>query len=88
MISWRNIRYDPIHKKWNIRHKLLKDNIMADAFFRVFDEDKSGSLSFYEYMLVKTAPKLESQEDRLGWIFHAFDSDGGGSIDNTEVVHF
>lgn len=62
-----------------------KDNIMADAFFRVFDEDKSGALSFYEYMLVKTAPKLESQEDRLGWIFHAFDSDGGGSIDNTEV---
>lgn len=63
-----------------------KDNIMADAFFRVFDEDKSGALSFYEYMLVKTAPKLESQEDRLGWIFHAFDSDGGGSIDNTEVT--
>ena len=59
---------------------------MADAFFRVFDEDKSGALSFYEYMLVKTAPKLESQEDRLGWIFHAFDSDGGGSIDNTEVT--
>ena len=58
---------------------------MAEAFFRVFDEDKSGALSFYEYMLVKTAPKLESQEDRLGWIFHAFDSDGGGSIDNTEV---
>ena len=59
---------------------------MADAFFRVFDEDKSGALSFYEYMLVKTAPKLETQEDRLGWIFHAFDSDGGGSIDNTEVT--
>ena len=59
---------------------------MAEAFFRVFDEDKSGALSFYEYMLVKTAPKLESQEDRLGWIFHAFDSDGGGSIDNTEVT--
>ena len=52
----------------------------------MFDEDRSGSLSFYEYMLVKTAPKLESQEDRLGWIFHAFDSDGGGSIDNTEVL--
>ena len=65
----------------------LQDNIMADAFFRVFDEDRSGALSFYEYMLVKTAPKLESQEDRLGWIFHAFDCDGGGSIDNTEVYN-
>ena len=69
-------------------HYYYQDNIMADAFFRVFDEDKSGALSFYEYMLVKTAPKLESQEDRLGWIFHAFDSDGGGSIDNTEVKWF
>ena len=65
----------------------LQDNIMADAFFRMFDEDKSGGLSFYEYMSVKTAPKLESKEDRLGWIFHAFDSDGGGSIDNTEVYY-
>ena len=59
---------------------------MAEAFFRTFDEDNRGSLSFYEYMLVKTAPNLDKVEDRLGWLFNAFDSDGGGSIDDSEVL--
>ena len=59
---------------------------MAEAFFRTFDEDNSGSLSFYEYMLVKTAPNLDKVEDRLGWLFNAFDNDGGGSIDDSEVI--
>ena len=63
----------------------IQDNIMAEAFFRVFDEDKSGALSFYEYMLVKTAPNLENTESKLGWIFQAFDNDGGGTIDKTEA---
>ena len=65
---------------------MFKDDIMAEAFFRTFDEDNSGSLSFYEYMLVKTAPNLDKVEDRLGWLFSAFDNDGGGSIDDSEVV--
>ena len=64
----------------------IQDNIMAEAFFRVFDEDKSGALSFYEYMLVKTAPNLENTESKLGWIFQAFDNDGGGTIDKSEAV--
>ena len=59
---------------------------MAEALFKAFDEDNNGALSFYEYMLVKTAPKLDNIEDRLGWLFNAFDNDGGGSIDNLEVI--
>ena len=58
---------------------------MAEAYFRVFDEDNSGSLSFYEYMLVKTAPNSDNLEARLGWLFNAFDDDGGGTIDQSEV---
>ena len=30
-----------------------KGNILAEIIFRVFDEDNSGSLNFYEYMMVK-----------------------------------
>ena len=56
---------------------------MAEAYFRVFDQDNSGSLSFYEFMLVKTAPN--NSQDRLGWLFNAFDDDGGGTIDHSEV---
>ena len=58
---------------------------MAEAFFRVFDEDNSGALNFDEYMMVKNAPNLDSPEEKLDWIFTAFDRDGGGSIDADEV---
>ena len=69
-----------------------KDNIMAEAFFEMFDEDGSGTLrsyiellagnslliitfhsSFYEYIMVKTAPNLDEPEEKLKWIFNAFD---------------
>ena len=58
---------------------------MAEAFFRVFDEDNSGALSFYEYMMVKNAPNQDTPEEKMEWIFTAFDQDGGGTIDVDEV---
>ena len=58
---------------------------MAEAFFRVFDEDNSGALSFLEFMMVKHAPNLDSPEEKITWIFNAFDQDGGGSIDVDEL---
>jgi len=58
---------------------------MADAFFRVFDEDNSGALNFYEYMMVKKAPNLDNPQEKLEWIFTAFDQDNGGTIDIDEV---
>ena len=64
---------------------LSQDNIMAEAFFRVFDEDNSNALNFLEYMMVKNAPNLENPEEKLKWIFNAFDQDGGGSIDVDEL---
>ena len=30
-----------------------QDNFLAESLFDVFDEDKSGALNFYEFMLVK-----------------------------------
>ena len=37
-------------------------------------------------MLVKNASNLQTDEDKLGWIFTSFDRDGGGSIDIDEVA--
>ena len=37
-------------------------------------------------MLIRNATTLQSAEDKLNWIFSAFDSDGGGSIDEDEVT--
>ena len=35
--------------------------------------------------MVKHAPNLDSPEEKLTWIFNAFDQDGGGSIDVDEL---
>ena len=70
---------------------------MAESLFRVFDEDNSGNLNFFEYLQVhdhgnrdtetetdwqaNSVTDLDSNEDKLNWIFMAFDQDGGGFID-------
>lgn len=52
--------------------------MFAESLFDVFDEDKSETLNFYEFMLVKNAPSLDTPEAKLHWIFSAYDTDGGG----------
>merc|ERR1712012_309346 len=63
-----------------------KNTMMAESLFRVFDEDKSGTLSFDEYLQASQVTDLETAEDKLSWIFTAFDSDGGGTIDYDEIT--
>merc|ERR1712150_152822 len=63
----------------------MKNTMMAESLFRVFDEDKSGTLSFEEYLQATQVGDLDTVEDKLSWIFTAFDADGGGSIDNDEI---
>lgn len=58
---------------------------MAQAVFKVFDTDNSGTMDFSEYMLAKKALHLNTMEEKLGWIFCVFDSDGGGTIDICEI---
>ena len=52
----------------------------------MFDEDNSGSMDFTEYMLASNCTSLTHPEEKLNWIFNAFDEDGGGSIDIDEVI--
>ena len=63
---------------------MIQENILADSLFRVFDEDDSGALNFYEFMCIKNA-SIDTPEDKLVWIFTAFDQDGGGTIDVVEI---
>ena len=52
----------------------------------MFDEDNSGALNFYELMLVKNATSLNNPQEKLSWIFTAFDQDGGGTISIMEIM--
>ena len=53
--------------------------------FRVFDEDNSGNLNFFEFLQADNVTNLDSVEDKLSWVFTAFDEDGGGTIDVEEI---
>ena len=57
--------------------------MFAECLFRVFDEDSSGTLNFYELMCIKYA-KMSTAREKLDWIFKVFDIDGGGTINYEE----
>ena len=57
----------------------------AKALFRVFDEDNSGTLNFFEWYQATNVKNMTTPEEKLNWIFTAFDADAGGSIDVQEI---
>ena len=57
----------------------------AKALFRVFDEDNSGTLNFFEWYQATNVKNMTTPEEKLNWIFTAFDADAGGSIDVHEI---
>ena len=63
----------------------MKEFIKAKALVRVFDEDKSRTLSFFEWFQATNMKNLTTPEEKLNWIFTAFDADGGGSLDVEEI---
>ena len=57
----------------------------AEALFRAFDEDNSKTLNFFEWYQADDVKNFTTPEEKLNWIFTAFDADGGGSIDVNEI---
>ena len=57
----------------------------AEALFRAFDEDNSKTLNFFEWYQANDVKNFTTPEEKLNWIFTAFDADGGGSIDVNEI---
>ena len=43
------------------------------------------SKEFYIFLQAVSVTDLNTKEDKLGWIFTAFDQDGGGYIDVDEI---
>ena len=42
-------------------------------------------MDFLNFMLANNVTNLSTPEDKLDWIFTAFDKDGGGTIDAVEI---
>ena len=59
-----NVRYVDHFQSMKSSTFHWQDDILAESLFDVFDEDKSGALNFYEFMLVKvtTTWKLPSSK--------------------------
>merc|ERR1712113_1177290 len=54
--------------------------------FFLFDTDRDGQLSVHEFKLMMTEMKVGLGEERLVKLFHTFDEDGSGGIDDQEFV--
>ena len=52
----------------------------------MFDEDRRGNLNFSQFILANSVKNLDSPEEKLGWMFDAFDADGGGTVDADEIT--
>ena len=68
---------------------------------RVFDDDKSGTMDFGEFVLATNCTSLSDPQEKVrwpivnmitwyfssrSWIFDVFDEDGGGTIELDEVI--
>ena len=70
---------------YNFYCLVFQEFIKAKALFRVFDEDNSGTLTFFEWFQATNVKNMTTPEEKLNWIFTAFDADCGGSIDVDEI---
>merc|ERR1712232_890213 len=63
---------------------MSEDQVLAqyDAFYQKYP---SGEITQNEFVEANSVNKLNTPEDKLNWIFTAFDTDGGGSIDVDEI---
>ena len=51
---------------------LYQEYVLNDALFRVFDEDRSGTLNFFEWYQATNVKNMSTIEEKLDWIFTAF----------------
>jgi len=64
----------------------IDDTPLVQKMFFIFDEDRSGSLDFFEFIKMIDKYRRMTYEERLGWCFQVYDLDGSGYIDRAEFT--
>ena len=57
----------------------------CEHIFRIFDDDKNGSIEFKEFLMAIAVTQLHSERDKLAWAFRLYDIDASGTINVTEM---
>ena len=57
----------------------------CDHIFRIFDDDKNGTIEFKEFIMAIAVTQLHSERDKLSWAFRLYDIDASGTINVTEM---
>jgi len=64
----------------------IDDTPLVQKMFYIFDEDRSGSLDFFEFIKMIDKYRRMTYDERLAWCFQVYDLDGSGYIDRGEFT--
>ncbi len=82
------LKHDDFLRVLSHKYPELKQNPeLTDRLFIVFDEDKSGSISFKEFCLGVGKLLNGTVEEKLTLLFDMNDTDGNGQMDVSEILN-
>mmetsp|Transcript_3681 Transcript_3681/g.4081 ORF Transcript_3681/g.4081 Transcript_3681/m.4081 type:complete len:248 (-) Transcript_3681:58-801(-) len=63
----------------------ITKEVLVDAFFDMFDQDKNGTVEFFEFVTAASLLTTGSLEDKAKLFFRTYDRNADGKIDKREL---
>jgi len=65
----------------------ITDPLIIEEYFSAFDSDKNGTINFLEFVTGLSVVQRGSLEERLQFMFKAYDTDGNGVLSPDEIYN-